>query len=312
MDLKHLRYFIAVAEEGHITRAAERLGIQQPPLSQRIKAIEHELDVQLFRRKARGVELTEAGRYLLDNSRVMLSQFAHTIEGTRSTARGKQGRICVGFGPTSPFQPLVPRIIRAFREAFPLVTLQLEECLGSEIVEKLRDKRIDLGLLRAHLADPQGLRVDPLLEEPMLVALPREHSLAKGEDAISLTRLAGEPFVLYGAAGTWFYEMILQSCRASGFNPHVCQVVPRMTSMINLVAVGLGVSLVPASLRQMHIHGVVYRRLKGRIQPKAALNLVSRRGDASPVVMHFLKLATQAAKRFVVDHPECDIRRSRK
>lgn len=298
MDLKHLRYFIAVAEEGHVTRAAERLGIQQPPLTQRIRAIERELDVQLFRRKGRGIELTEAGRFLLDSSRAVMSHFAQTIEGTRSTARGKQGRICVGFGPTAPFEPLVPRVILEFRKAFPLVTLQLEECLGSELVEKVRDRRIDICVLRAPLREPQGLRVDALLEEPMLVALPRAHPLAKEADAISLSRLAGEPFVLYGAAGTWFYEIILQNCRAAGFNPNVCQVAPRMTSMINLVAVGLGVSLVPASLRHMRIHGVVYRRLKGRVQPSAILNLVSRRGDASPVVAHFLELASKTAIAF--------------
>src|SRR5712691_12032476 len=123
MELRHLRYFIAVAEEGHITRAAERLGMQQPPLSQRIKAIERELDVQLFRRKPRGVELTEAGRVFPDNARAMLAQNERAIESTRRTARGEQGRLCVGVTPTGPFHPFVPRVIRAFREAFPLVSL---------------------------------------------------------------------------------------------------------------------------------------------------------------------------------------------
>src|ERR1700704_7199773 len=123
MELRHLRYFIAVAEEGHITRAAERLGMQQPPLSRQIKAIEEEMDVQLFRRKARGVELTDAGRAFLDNARAMLAHFDHTFESTRRTARGEQGRICVGFTPSSPFHPFVPRVVRAFREAYPLVSL---------------------------------------------------------------------------------------------------------------------------------------------------------------------------------------------
>src|SRR5437867_11246677 len=121
MELRHLRYFIAVAEEGHVTRAAERLGMQQPPLSQRIKAIERELDVQLLRRKGRGVELTDAGRAFLDNARAMLAQFDHTFETTRRTARGEQGRISVSYSSSVAFHPLVPRIIREFREAFPLV-----------------------------------------------------------------------------------------------------------------------------------------------------------------------------------------------
>src|SRR5882757_9897904 len=127
MELRHLRYFVAVAEEGHITRAAERLGMQQPPLSQQIKALERELDVQLFHRKPRGVELTDAGRAYFENARKILDQLGHAAETTRRTARGEQGRICVGITPTSPFHPFVPRIIRAFRDAYPLVSLTLEE-----------------------------------------------------------------------------------------------------------------------------------------------------------------------------------------
>jgi DNA-binding transcriptional LysR family regulator len=312
MELKHLQYFVAAAEEGHITRAAERLKIQQPPLTQRIKAIERELDVQLFRRKGRGVELTEAGRHFFDSSRALLAQLDHAVEGARSTARGRQGQIRVGFVPTCPFQPLVPRAIRAFREAFPRVLLQLEECLGSDLVEKVRSRSLDAGLLRTSLVDPQGLRVDHLLEEPMLVALPSDHALSKAGGAISLRRLAGEPFILYGAQGTAFYEMIMRACRVAGFTPRICQVAPRMTSMINLVAVGLGVSLVPASLRRIPIEGVVYRPLRDRLQPRVAINLVSRRSDTSPVVLHFLELVAQTAKRFRADHPECEIRRARK
>ena len=132
MELRHLRYFVAVAEEGHITRAAERLGMQQPPLSQQIKALEKELDVQLFRRKARGVELTEAGRTLLDDARAILARVGRAVETTRRTARGEQGRLCVGIPPTGPFHPFVPAVIRAFREAFPLVSVTLEECLRTE------------------------------------------------------------------------------------------------------------------------------------------------------------------------------------
>src|SRR5215475_5727877 len=137
MELRHLRYFIAVAEEGHVTRAAERLGMQQPPLSQQIKALERELDAQLLRRKGRGVELTEDGRAFLDNARTMLAQLDHTCETTRRTARGEQGRIRVGMTPTSPFHPFVPRVIRAFRQAYPLVSLALVECFSNELVEHL-------------------------------------------------------------------------------------------------------------------------------------------------------------------------------
>ena len=126
MELWHLKYFIAVAEEGHITRAAERLGMQQPPLSQRIKAIEREVDARLFHRRARGVELTDAGRAFLNNARAVLAQLDHTLETTRRTARGEEGRISIGIVPASPFHPLVPRAIRAFRETYPLISVRLE------------------------------------------------------------------------------------------------------------------------------------------------------------------------------------------
>jgi len=177
MELRHLRHFVAVAEEGHITRAAERLGMQQPPLSQRIKAIETELDVQLFRRKARGVELTEAGRVFLDRARATLAQYDGAFEATRSAARGEQGRLCVGIVPTTPFHPFVPVVIRAFRAAFPQVSLTLDECLGKEALERLRDQQMDVAFLRAPV-EPQIFAVNPLLVEPMVVALPRDHALA--------------------------------------------------------------------------------------------------------------------------------------
>src|SRR3954462_892992 len=125
MELRHLRYFIAVAEEGHITRAAERLDMQKPPLSQQIKAMERELDVQLFRRKARGVELTDAGRALLDDARTILSHLDRAFDRTRRTARGEQGRMSVGVTPTCMYHPFVPQVVRAFREAFPQVLLNL-------------------------------------------------------------------------------------------------------------------------------------------------------------------------------------------
>jgi len=189
MELRHLRYFIAVAEEEHITRAAERLGIQQPPLSQQIKAIERELDVQLFHRKARGVELTDAGRALLDDARAIIAHLDRAMETTRRTARGEQGRICVGIAPTAPFHPVVPRAIRAFREAFPLVSVTLEEALSDEVFERMRTDRMDVAFIRTSVADADDFVISPLLEEAMLAALPSGHALAQGDVALPLKRL---------------------------------------------------------------------------------------------------------------------------
>jgi DNA-binding transcriptional LysR family regulator len=299
MELRHIRYFLAVAEEGRIAWAAERLGMQQPPLSQQIKALERELDVQLFRRKARGVELTEAGRAFLDNARTMLAQLDHTCETTRRTARGEQGRICVGITPSGAFHPFVPRTIRAFREAFPQVSMRLEERFGSELIEQVRNEEVDAAFIRTPLVDPEGLIVSRLLEEPLLVALPSNHALV-GERALSLKRLARETFIVYGPSDRGFYDHTRVACNAAGFSPRIGQEAPRVTSLLALVATGIGITLVPASLQQMHIDGVMYRRLDGRNQPKAFLNLVMRRGDPSAVVRHFLTSVRQAAKDFAL------------
>jgi DNA-binding transcriptional LysR family regulator len=311
VELRHLRYFVAVAEEEHVTRAAERLGMQQPPLSQQIKAIERELDVQLFHRKARGVELTDAGRAFLDTAREILARLDHGFERTRRTARGEQGQISVGVTPTGPFHPFVPRVIRAYREAFPLVSVTLEESLSLQLIEHLRNEQIDAAFLRTPVADPEDLVIHPLLDELMVAALPSTHVLAQSggerDAAISMKALAGETFIVYGRPsrpgqqGLGQYEAMIAACHAAGFSPRVGQDAPTIISTLGLVAAGLGISLVPASLQHMSMDGVAYRRLKGTIQPKAILNLASRRGDPSGVVRNFLDLIKREARIFHAD-----------
>jgi DNA-binding transcriptional LysR family regulator len=300
MEMRHLRYFIAVAEEGHITRAAARLGIQQPPLSQQIRALEREFDVQLFRRKPRGVELTDAGRTLLDEARVILAQIDHAFVTTRRTARGEQGRIVVGFTSSAPFVPFVPRVIRAFRESHPLVALMLEETGTADMVEGLRNERVDAAFIRSPVADPAGLVVQPLLEEEMLVALPAGHRLVSARrdrgDALKLAALAAETFILYRRpGGPGLYDTIIAACHGAGFRPIVGQEAPRILSTLSLVAAGLGVSLVPASLQMLHMDGVVFRRLKNEPRATAPLNLAYRRSESSAAVRSFIELVRSAA-----------------
>jgi DNA-binding transcriptional LysR family regulator len=236
----------------------------------------------------------------------ILANLDQAVETTRRTARGEQGRICVGVTPTGPFHPFVPRVIRAFRDAFPQVSLTVEESLSPELIEHLRNEQIDAAFLRTPIADPEELVITPLLQERMVVALPSEHVLARsdgGRDAgISMKALAGETFIVYGRPhrpgqhGLGQYEAMIAACHAAGFSPRIGQEAPRIASTLNLVAVGLGISLVPASLSRMNMDGVVYRHLKGNIQPKAILNLASRRGDNSAVVRHFLNLVKRTAK----------------
>ena len=310
MDLRHLRYFIAVAEEGHVTRAAERLGMQQPPLSQLIKAMERELDVQLFHRKPRGVELTDAGRAFLDNARATLSQFDHTFEITRRTARGEQGRICVGYTIQTAVHPLFLRVIREFREAFPLVSVTLSPGSPDGNTERLRNDEIDAAFARTSIANPEGVVIDTLISEAMVVALPSGHALARsgnGRDtALAWNALASETFILVanppGALPMRASAAAeVAACQTAGFNPRIGHIVSNNISRLAFVAVGLGIGLVSASMQRMNIDGVVFRRLKGTPQPKVPFNLVTRRGDPSAVVRNFLKLAKRTAKDYDAD-----------
>jgi DNA-binding transcriptional LysR family regulator len=300
MELRHLRYFIAVAEEAHVTRAAERLGMQQPPLSQQIRALEREFDVQLFRRKPRGVELTDAGRALLVHARAVLAQIDHAFATTRRTARGEQGQISIGFTSSAPFHPFVPRVIRAFREAFPMVSLNLEEGGTTDLIEHLRTEKIDAAFIRTAVANREGLLLNPLLQEPMVLALPYGHALAgraNADEALPLKALAAETFIVYRRpSGPGLYDAILAACHAAGFSPTVGQEAPRIVSTLNLVAAGLGISLVPESLQRMHLDGVVFRPIAGAARPTAPLILASRRGEASAAVRQFLGLVRRTAK----------------
>jgi DNA-binding transcriptional LysR family regulator len=305
MELRHLRYFVAVAETGHITRAAAELVIQQPPLSQQIKALEQELDVQLFYRLPRGVRLTDAGRALLDDARAILAHVDHALAATRRTARGEQGRIAVGFTSSAPFHVFVPRLIRAFREAHPLVSLSLEESGTGELVDGVRSERLDAAFIRSPVAAAARLAVHALLEEELVAAVPAGHVLAAtsdGDAALPLDRLAAETFILYRRpVGPGLYDRIIAACHGAGFSPHVGQEAPRILSTLAFVAAGLGVSIVPASLQRLHMDGVAYRRLAGSKHLQAPLNLACRRGETSTVIRRFVDLARRTARDFRQD-----------
>jgi DNA-binding transcriptional LysR family regulator len=296
MDLRRLRYFIAVAEEGHITRAAERLDMQQPPLSRQISVLERELKVQLFRRMPRGVELTSAGQALFRESKAIVTQLDRAMEITRRTARGEQGSLCVGIAPTAPFNPLVPKAIRSFSETFPRVSWVLEEGLSHEVVSRFNDDRMDVAFVRARQIHADGVMVVPLQEEPMIAALPSGHPMARTgrSKTVHLKSLASDRFIMIGPPGTGLHDETLAACRAAGFVPRLGQAAPRITSTLGLVAAGLGIALVPSTLQTVRMDGVIYRRLHG-VSPKAFLGLASRRNDASPVLRQFIKLVRRVS-----------------
>lgn len=294
MDLRHLRYFLAVAEAGHITGAAERLGMQQPPLSRLIRAMERELDVLLFRRKARGVELTDAGRAFHDKARAILAEYDDAFEVARRTARGEQGRIRVGVTPTGPFHPLVPQVLGAFRNTYPSVSLTLEEHLSADLVERLRNGRLDAAFVWT--PSVEGLLVHRLADERLVVAISSGHPLAQRKGPVAISALAEETFIVYGRRdGFGLFAATVVACRGAGFGPRFGPEAPRLASALSLAAAGFGVFFVPSSIQRVHVEGVAYRQLKGPDQPKSTLHLASRRGDSSPVVQRFVALVRKAA-----------------
>ena len=300
MELRHLRYFVAVAEERHITRAAERLGIQQPPLSQQIRALEAELGAPLLRRHPRGVELTQAGEVLLTEARTVLEQVERAVTATRRAGRGEAGRIGLGFTSSASFHPLVPAMVRAYRDAYPLVALSLEESGTSELVDALVQQRLDAAFVRSPIGAASGIAVHSILEEPMVAALPAGSPLARARHPLPLAALAGEIFILYRRPlGPGLYDAIIAACQRAGYSPNIGQEAPRMLATLGLVAAGLGVTLVPQSMRRLRVHGVVYRTIEGEARLVAPLNLAYRRSETSPAARRFTALA-----RAWLDRPE--------
>ena len=293
MELRHLRYFVAVAEEGHVTHAAARLGIQQPPLSQQIRALEEELQVRLLRRLPRGVALTQAGEALLVEARAILRQVDHAVAATRRTARGEAGHIGLGFTSSASFHPFVPQAIRRYREAHPLVALRLEESGTGELADALLADRIDAAFVRSPIGPAPGIAVHSVLEEAMVAALPAGHARAGGVDArpLALAELAAETFILYRRPlGPGLYDAIIAACQRAGFSPAIGQEAPRMLATLSLVAAGLGVTLVPASMRRLGVDGVAYRPLDAAAGLVAPLNLAHRRGEGSAAARRFIAL----------------------
>jgi len=296
MELRHLRYFVSVAEELNFTRAAQRLGIQQPPLSQQIRQLEQEIGTSLFQRLPRGVALTGAGGAFLLEAREILERVRLAVEHAQQVARGNLGRIRVGMINSAPFHPFVPRLIREFGQRYPEVALSLEENTTPALAAAVQDGSVDLALVRPLLGEAADLVAETLFDEEMVVALPEGHRLTRLR-SLPLAALAQESFVLFPRpVGSGLYDEIISACRRAGFGPHVVHEVRQVTSIANLVAADLGVSLVPASMQQVLSTGVVYRPIEGDA-PKARMSLVSRKDDPSATVRNMIELAHQVLRK---------------
>jgi DNA-binding transcriptional LysR family regulator len=290
LELRHIRYFLAVAEERHFTRAAAKVGIGQPPLSQQIKDLEGEIGAALFHRLAHGAELTEAGKAFLAGVKEMPLITQRATMAARRAARGELGSLRVGFTSTATFNAVVPSVIRSFRRAYPEIDLTLEEANTTRLVRGLREKTLDAVFLRPGIPGIGDLQLRRLSEEPMVIALPRRHSAA-GLQEIDLALLKDDPFLLFPReVAPTVYDTVVDACRKAGFEPIIGQVAPHFTSIVNLVAAELGVSIVPASMMQVRVMGIAYRQIAGQ-SPTTRLALAYRRGETSPVVRNFITRA---------------------
>lgn len=295
MELRHIRYFLAVAEEGHFTRAAAKIGIGQPPLSQQIRDLEEEIGTPLFHRVAHGAELTEAGKAFLAGVRQMPLLAERAAIAAQRAARGETGSLRVGFISSAAFNAVVVAAIRAFRRAYSDVYLTLEEASTMRLLAGLHEGSLDAAFLRPGEPGYESLEYHLLSEEPMMVALPESHPATQRQE-IDIAALKGDALVLFPREmGPTLYDTIIATCRRAGFDPKIGQMAPQLASVVTLVAAELGVSIVPASMSQLRIKGVAYRPIGGQ-PPIARLGLAHRHADTSPVVRNFVARVIASAK----------------
>jgi DNA-binding transcriptional LysR family regulator len=294
MELRHLRYFLALAEELSFTRAAERVGIAQPPFSQQIQALEQEMGVRLVDRTPRRVVLTEAGTVFAERVRFILSRIGEAVVVTQQVGRGMSGHVCVGFTESGCFHPAVTRTLLEFRQAYPALHVTLQENKSINLVAMIREGTVDAAFIRPPFEADEVVAYTPLLHEKMVVAVPRGHRLALRK-ATTLAGLSEEVFVFYHRnVRPGLTDAVIAACERSGFRPRVSQETPQLTSTLNLVAAGLGVSIVPESLKHLRTNDIVYLRLTGNA-PQAALGLASRADGRSAAVDNFIAVALRVA-----------------
>jgi DNA-binding transcriptional LysR family regulator len=292
MELRQLRYFVAVAEELHFRRAAARLHISQPPVSQQIAALEDELGCRLLARTRRRVELTPAGEAFLRDARAMLSELDVAVSTARRIDTGQVGVLRVTFVGSALFS-IVPGTVQRFRRARPDVEIELRERSTVEQLRALNAGVVDLALVRPPIEPDDRLRTERVMRERTVAAIPAAHALADLR-RIPLRRLAAEPLVLFPRVqAPGFHDLLTGRMAATGISPHVVQYAPETLTIIGLVAAGIGVSPVPASVAHLALDGVTYRPLSGA--PDAELLAVTRAGEESPLASAFLAEAQASA-----------------
>jgi DNA-binding transcriptional LysR family regulator len=290
IELRHLRYFLAVAETLHFSKAARRLGMAQPPLSQQIKRLEELLGHALFERTTRGVKLTPVGQLLARRARSTMEKVNEDLAQVRRLGRGEEGTLTVGFSGSVMFTEL-PAAIQSFRHRYPKVELRLRELVTSAQIAALLNGQIDLAFLRD--GDPtEGIRIATLLKEKYVAVLPEAHPLA-GRRTLSVKALEGEPFVMFARRmGPLAYDRTIACCeRGGGFRPNIVQEAPQWLTLVRLVSAGLGVSLAPACVARVAVPGAVYREVKAAC--RTSIDLGVKLGAESVLARNFIEIANR-------------------
>lgn len=287
MELRQLRALVCIAECGNLTRAAQQLGMQQPPLTRLLQQLEAEMGTPLMERLPRGMRPTAAGLALVQEARMVLARVEAMAGLVQDAAQGGRGHVAIGFTSSAALHPLVAQALRAFRAQWPRVKVTLEEAGSGELLDGLLAQRLHAALVRSAWEAQPSLSSRHLLSEPMVVAGPLGHALMQSRRPLPLAQLRGQPLVLYRRpAGPGLHDGIVAACVGAGFHPQVVQEAPRLTATLSLVAAGLGLSIVPASLQSLRSDGLAYRRLSGAPGLVAPLILVSqRRPEAQACVL---------------------------
>jgi DNA-binding transcriptional LysR family regulator len=292
IEIRHLRYFLAVADTLHFGKAAARLGIAQPPLSQQIKNLERTLGYALFDRTTRGVRLTGVGHFFQERARHTVAKLRDDIEMTRRMGAGKEGVLEVGFSGSVMFTSL-PKAIEAYRRKNPNVELRLRELVTSEQIPALIDGSLSVGFLRDG-EWREGLSIEPILREPYIAVLPTAHRLSR-KAAILPADLKDEPFVLFARRmGNLAFDRTIACCESAGFRPTIVQDAPQWPTVLRLVAAGLGVSIAPACIERLKMPGVTYRKLRSRLW--TSIDMGMKTGSSNPATQEFLRIVRAVLK----------------
>lgn len=296
MEFRQLQYFLTVAEELNFSRAARRLNIAQPPLTRQIRQLEQELGVKLLLRTQRRVELTDAGRAFLEEARRILEQVEQSVRVAQRASRGEIGRLVVSFEGSSAYD-IVPTSLKIYRDRFPEVDLIVEGMTTREQIQALYERRISVGFVVPPLQGQEpDLMLEAVLQEPLVLALPETHPLID-QSRVRVRSLANESFVIgQRNSGCGLHDQVFAVCQQAGFSPRVVQEVNEMQVMLGFVAAGLGIALLPASVKQFQRPNVVYREL----QPSSlevALAIVWRRNDSSQVLQAFLDVVRELSRQ---------------